>query len=153
VSDVRKITGFFDGPKVDVRSSSGMLCVTIHPRPNWLVLALGCDIIFSAVLYYSWPSTSHFGRIIWIVILVSTLISSAYEFLAEEIVEIDSQRLTIRKGIHGWERAREYQIAVTCGQFAHARKSSVAAREKSYPRRCPFARLTGSFVEIMIYSS
>ena len=104
------MTGFFDGPKVDVLTSSRMLCVTVHPRPDWLVVALGCDIIFAAVIYYSWPSTPHFGRIIWIVILVSTLISSVYEFFAEEIIEIDSQRLTIRKGIHGWERVREYQI-------------------------------------------
>jgi hypothetical protein len=110
VSDVRKITGFFDGPKVDVLTSSGMLCVTVHPRPHWLVVALGFDVIFAAVLYYSWSSTPLFGRIIWMVILVSTLISSVYEFSGEEIIEIDSQRLTIRKGIHGWERVREYQI-------------------------------------------
>ena len=104
------MTGFFDGPKVDVLSSSGMLCVTVHSRPHWLVVALGCDVIFATVIYYSWSSTALFGRIIWIVILVSTLISSVYEFFGEEIIEIDSQRLTIRRGIHGWERVREYQI-------------------------------------------
>jgi hypothetical protein len=98
VSDVTKMTGFFDGPKVEVLTSSGMLCVTVHSRPHWLVVALGGDVIFAAVLYYYWPFTPLFGRVVWTVILVSTLISSIYEFLGEEIIEIDSQRLTIRKG-------------------------------------------------------
>jgi len=43
-------------------------------------------------------------------ILVSSFVGLAYELLGEENIEINSRTLTIRKGIHGWERQREYQI-------------------------------------------
>jgi hypothetical protein len=106
------MTGFFDGPKIHLVASSGMLCVTIHPRPHWLanLVALGGDAIFAAILYHFWSLTPLSIRVIWIFILVSSLLSSTYQFLGEEIVEFDSQKLTIRKGIHGWERKREYQV-------------------------------------------
>jgi hypothetical protein len=106
------MTGFFDGPKVDVVASSGMLCVTIHPRPNWQagLAALGGDVIFAVVLYQVWSVTPLSIRIIWLALLPFILLSSVYEFFGEEIIEIDSQKLTIRKGIHGWERKREFQI-------------------------------------------
>jgi len=106
------MTAFFDGPKVDVMASSGRLCVTVHPRPHWQagLVALGGDVIFAAVLYHFWYLSPLSLRVIWIVMLVSTLFSSVYQFLGEEIIEIDSQKLSIRKGIHGWERKREYQI-------------------------------------------
>lgn len=106
------MTGFFDDPKVEVVASSGMLCVTVHPRPHWQagLVAFGGDVIFAAILYHFWFFTPLSIRVIWIAILVSILLSSVYEFFGEEIIEIDSQKLTIRKGIHGWERKREYQI-------------------------------------------
>jgi hypothetical protein len=106
------MTGFFDGPKIDVVASSGMLCVTIHPRPNLqaALAALGGDVIFPVVLYRVWSAIPFSIRIVWLALLPFILLSSVYEFFGEEIVEIDSQKLTIRKGIHGWERKREYQI-------------------------------------------
>ena len=106
------MTGFFDGPKVELTANSGMLCVTVHPRPHWLagLVVLVGDLIFAAVLYQFWSLTPLSIRVFWIVILVSTLLSSVYEFFGEEIIEFDSPKLTIRKGIHGWERKREYQI-------------------------------------------
>jgi Reverse transcriptase (RNA-dependent DNA polymerase) len=70
----------------------------------------------SVVLYRFWSIAPVSIRAIWIIILSSTLFSSVYQFLGEEIIEIDSQKLTIRKGIHGWERTREYQIN-ECSNF------------------------------------
>jgi hypothetical protein len=106
------MAGFFDGPQIDVVASSGMLCVTVHPRPHWQagLAVLGGDVIFAAALYHFWSLAPSSIRVFWIIILLSTLLSSVYEFFGEEIIEIDSQKLTIRKGIHGWERKREYQI-------------------------------------------
>jgi hypothetical protein len=106
------MTGFFDGPKVDVVATSGILCVTIHPRLNWqaAVAALGGDVIFAVVLYQAWSATPLSIRIVWLALLPFILLSTVYEFFGEEIIEIDSQKFTIRKGIHGWERKREYQI-------------------------------------------
>ena len=110
------MTKFFDGPKVDVVTGSGMLCVTIHPRPNWPMglAALGSDVIFAALLYHVWSITPLSIRIVWLALLPLVLLSSAYEFFGEEVVEIDSQKIVIRKGIHGWERKRDYQIDDCC---------------------------------------
>ena len=106
------MTDFFTGPKVDIVSGSGMLCATVHPRPHGmaaLVVLVG-DAGFAWALYQSWTLTPLSVRAFWIVILVLPLLSLLYQFFGEEVIEFDSQRLTIRKGIHGWERKREYQI-------------------------------------------
>lgn len=112
------MTGFLSGRKVELTASSGMLCVTVHPKPHWLagLAGLGGDLIFAAVLYHFWFLMPLYLRLFWIVILVSTLLSLVYELFGEEIIEFDSQKLTIRKGIHGWERKREYRIN-ECGEL------------------------------------
>jgi hypothetical protein len=99
-------------PNVELKAGSGMLSVTVHPGLHWLagLSALGADIFLSAVLYHFWPVMPLFLRLFWIFILVSALLSSIYQLFGEEVIEFDSQKLTIRKGIHGWERKREYQI-------------------------------------------
>ena len=38
------------------------------------------------------------------------MLNLPYEFLGQETIEFDSQKLTIRKGIHGWARKRVYKI-------------------------------------------
>jgi hypothetical protein len=108
------MTGFSGGRRVDIAASSGMLCVTINPRPHWLagLGALGGDVFFVTILYHYWSLMPLSIRVFWIVILASMFLKSVYEFFGEEIIEFDSQKLTIRKGIHGWERKREYQISV-----------------------------------------
>ncbi len=49
-------------------------------------------------------------RLIWIAILSATLLSWVYEFSSGESLEFNSQKLSIRKGVNGWERKREYPI-------------------------------------------
>ena len=107
------MAGFFDGPKVDVVASSGMVSVTVHPTPNWqagLAAVVG-DILIAGLLYEYWPITGFFMRAIWIFVMASTVLGLVYQLLGEEVIEIDSRNLTIHKGIHGWERTREYQIS------------------------------------------
>jgi len=96
----------------DVVVGSGMLRVTIHPRRDWLVGlgALAWDAFFIAILYQVWSRLPFSFRVIWIAVLVAALLSEVHEFLAEEILEFDSRKLTICKGVHGWERRREYPI-------------------------------------------
>jgi len=104
--------GLIDGRRIEVVASSGMLCVTLRPKPHWLagVMASGSDVIFAALLYHYWSLVPSFMRVLCVFFLVTAPFSLMYQFLGEEIVEIDSHRLTIRKGIHGWERKREYQV-------------------------------------------
>ena len=89
-----------------------MLTVRIYPRTHWLagLAALGVDAFFAIVLYHFWAVTPLFVRVFWILILASTVPTWVYQFSGEEIIEFDSQKLTVRKGIRGWERKREYQI-------------------------------------------
>jgi hypothetical protein len=98
--------------KVDIVAGSGMLRVTIHPRRDLLagLAALVWDAIFIVILYQFWLRIPFSFRVIWIAILFVTLLSLVYEFLGEEILEFDSQKLSICKGVHGWERKREYPI-------------------------------------------
>jgi hypothetical protein len=102
----------FDGSKVDLASSSGILRVTIHPRLHGLagVVAVGVDVVLVMIFYRFWPSVPYIERVVLLVILVASLLGSLYGFVGEEIIEFDSRKLNIRKGFHGWEREREYPI-------------------------------------------
>jgi hypothetical protein len=106
------VTRFFDGPKIDVVARSGMLCVTVHPTPNWQagLFAAGSDVLLGVLLYHYWPLTTVVMRVVWIFAMISALLGLIYQLLGEEVMEIDSRKLTIRIGIHGWEQTREYQI-------------------------------------------
>jgi hypothetical protein len=93
-------------------AGSGMLSVTIHPRRDWHagIAALTWDAMFIVILYQFWSRMPFSFRVFWIAILAATSLSLVYEFLGQEILEFDSQKLTIRKGVHGWERKRECPI-------------------------------------------
>ena len=106
------MAGIFDGPKIEIVASSGMLSVTVRPRPHWaMALAtLGADLLFASFLYDRWSVLPMPARVIWIWALVSTVLALVYQFSSEETIEIDAKKLTIRKGLHGWERTREYEI-------------------------------------------
>src|SRR5215469_10357830 len=87
--------------KFDVVAGSGMLHVTIHPRRDWLVGlgALAWDAVFIVILYQFWSRLPFSLRATWIAILVAASLSEVYEFLGEEILEFDSQKLMICKGV------------------------------------------------------
>ena len=99
-------------PGIELKTSSGMLSVTIDPRPHWLVglATLTVDLIFVGILYHFWSAIPVWVRVFWIFVLVPGLWRSLYEFFGEEIIEFNSQTLTVRKGIHGWERKHEYPV-------------------------------------------
>ncbi len=96
-----------------------MLCVTIYPRRDYLagLAALAWDAFFVVILYQLWSRIPLSFRVIWIVILSAAFLSTAYEFLGDEVLEFDWQKLSVRKGVHGWERKREYPIA-QCSNLA-----------------------------------
>ena len=111
---------------VDIVTGSGMLRVTIHPRRDWLagLAALAWDAMFIVILYQFWSRMPPFLRVFWMAILAATSLSLVYEFLGEEILEFDSQKLTISRGMHGWEQKREFPIE-QCGslEWNRGRKS------------------------------
>jgi hypothetical protein len=106
------IAGKRSARKVDIVAGSAMLSVTIHPRQDWLlgIVTLAWDAMFVVILYQFWLRMPLSLRVFWIAILVVTSASLIHEFLGEEILEFDSQKLIVRKGVHGWERKREYFV-------------------------------------------
>jgi hypothetical protein len=110
---MKKMTGLFDGPEVEINTSSGMLSVVIHPKrqllPALAAVVVECWIAWT--LYAHWPSLSRLLRVLLLWGLASSVPPLLYWCFGEEIIEIDSNKLTIRRGIHGWERKREYPIA------------------------------------------
>jgi hypothetical protein len=107
------MTGVFDAPKVDLVESSGMVRVTIHPRLHGAsgLIALGFDLVLTIVCFGFWRFVPGFGRVGLGVFVAASFLGSLYAFVAEENIEFDSQKLSIRKGFHGWERTREYRIS------------------------------------------
>src|ERR1700733_2801979 len=99
--------------KIDIVASSGILRVTIPPRRRWfLILAvIAADVVFAAIIYSNWATTSVGIRIVFICGIISSAFSLSYQLLVTQIIEFDSLRLTVCKEFHGLERKREYQVA------------------------------------------
>jgi hypothetical protein len=99
--------------KIEIVASSGILRVTIPPRRSWIIIlaAIVADVVFVAIIYSSWTTTSPWIRLIFIWAIVSGVLSLVYQLLVTQIIEIDSLRLTICKEFNGWERKKEYQVA------------------------------------------
>ena len=98
--------------KVDVLASSGMLTVTVHPKPHWLValLELAGMVVFVTIIYRSWRQMDLTLRIIFSAGFISTGLGLLYQMSGTEVIEFAEQKLTVSKGVHGWERKREYQV-------------------------------------------
>jgi hypothetical protein len=92
-----------------------MVRVTIHPRLHGAsgLIALCFDLVLTILCFGFWRFVPGFGRIGFglAVFVAASLLGSLYGFFAEENIEFDSRKLSIRKGFHGWERTREYRIS------------------------------------------
>lgn len=98
-------------PTVEISTSSGTLRVTIYPARSWplVLLELGVLVGFVAVTYQGWSTMSWMFRGAFIFALLSGVAGFMFQFSGTEIIEIDANKITLRKEIHGWERKREYR--------------------------------------------
>ncbi len=89
-----------------------MLRVTISPRRSWLLILLEIAVFLIAVIwvYGSWTRFSPLFHVLFIWGFVSAALAMIYRLSVTQAVEFDSQRMRVRKDIHGWERAKEYRI-------------------------------------------
>jgi hypothetical protein len=97
-------------PKVELRETSGMVSVRIVATRQWFI-ALIADVAIFYALYRYWQELAYWWKVLLFGSMAIGFFSTLNELLGEEVVEFDSQKLTVRKGIHGWERKREYDIA------------------------------------------
>jgi hypothetical protein len=99
-------------PTIDISTSSGMLRVTVHPSRSWLVVI--CEsvaiLIFGIMTYRDWGSMSQLFRVLFVSGTLSAAAALIFQLSGTEIIEISSDKITVRKEIHGWERKREYSI-------------------------------------------
>jgi hypothetical protein len=98
-------------PATDITTNSGVLRVTIRQR-SWLIVVLESAVLLTVaiVLYTSWAGMSLVLRILFISALVADAAALTFQVAGTEIVEIDEQKLTVSKEVHGWEWKREYSI-------------------------------------------
>src|SRR5215467_6798070 len=99
-------------PTIEISTSSGMLRVIVRPARSWLIVLLELAVLtgFAVVTYQSWSRMSHVYRGAFIFALISGAIGLIFQLSGTEIIDIDSNKIGLRKEVHGWERKREYEI-------------------------------------------
>ena len=99
-------------PTIEISTNSGILRVTIHPSRSWLLALFegGVILIFGIMTYRNWGSMSQLFRVLFVSGTLSGAAALVFQLSGTEIIEISSDKLTVRKEIHGWERKREYSI-------------------------------------------
>jgi hypothetical protein len=97
---------------IEVAALSGTLRVTVAPKPAWIFLLVegGGIFIFGFYAFRSWASLPSWNRALMIWIVVGAVIAWFYQLSGSEVVEFDSQKLTISKHILGWTRTSEYVL-------------------------------------------
>ena len=99
------------GTRIRIVPSSGMLRVTIPPRRSWLsLLEIAVFLVVVVWVYGFWSRISPLFHVLLIWGFVSAALALIYQLSVTQVVEFDSQRMTVCKEIHGWERKKEYKI-------------------------------------------
>jgi len=125
---------FRTDPKVGVLATSGMLRVMVDPTPHWIValLELAGMAVVATFVYRSWGQIALTLRILFSVGFISSAFGLLYQLSGTEVIEFDGQRLIISKGVHGWERKREYQVKdcseLECKESSEHAHSSLKCR-------------------------
>jgi len=86
--------------------------VTVHPSRSWVLLLFESAVIliFGIMTYRNWGSMSQLFRVLFVWGTLSGAAALVFQFSGTEIIEISSEKLTVWKEIHGWERKREYSV-------------------------------------------
>jgi hypothetical protein len=100
------------GTRIRIVSSSGMLRLTIPPRRSWLLILLEIAVFLVGMIwvYGFWTRISALFHVLFIWGFVSAALALIYQLSVTQVVEFDSQRMTLCKEIHGWERKKDYKI-------------------------------------------
>jgi hypothetical protein len=104
---------FNEGRGVEISASSGIVRVEIDPRPRSVLLwsEAVLIVIVDGALFRMWAALAFVYRALFLWGTASAVVAWFYQLSGSEVVEFDSQRLTLRKNIMGWNLTREYSIA------------------------------------------
>src|SRR5579863_3226873 len=98
--------------RIDLVFSSGMLRVTIPPRRSWFLVLLEIAVFSIGLIwvYGLWARVSLLFHALLIWGFISAFLALVYQLSVTQVTEFDSQRITVCKEIHGWERKKEYRV-------------------------------------------
>jgi len=98
---------------VEMVAASGMLRVTVNPKPAWPLMcaeAVGI-VVFAVFAFRGWASMTVWLRAVLVWAIGSACVAWFYQLSGSETIEFDPQKLVVTKHILGWHRTREYSIA------------------------------------------
>ena len=100
-------------------ASPGRLWVTVRPRRTVGMFILTFDLLFLGTLYQMWIHAIGSVRIFLGLFVLAVLVGTAYELSGEEVIQFDSQSVTIRKSIGRWGRTRRLRADMCSGLEWH----------------------------------
>ena len=98
---------------VDIVAASGMVRVTVNPRPAWFAMLLeaGGIVAFGFVMVRDWASMALWLRALLLWAIASAIIGWFYQLSGSETIAFSAQNLSTSKETLGWNRTREYPVA------------------------------------------
>ena len=99
-------------PAMEISTTSGVLRVIVHPAKSWLIILLelvGLAVV-ATFIHNSWAQAPNVLRGTMVFALASGTAGLIFQFSGTEIIEIDTNRISLAKDVHGWERKREYEL-------------------------------------------
>jgi hypothetical protein len=94
-------------------AASGTVRVTVEPRPAWIALiveVIGISLL-GGYIVHTWgsgPLWFH-GLLIWA--MATAVVAWFYQLSGSEIIEFDSQKISICKQVLGWTRVSEHPLS------------------------------------------
>jgi len=104
---------FADGAEVEIVVTSGVLRVSVRPRPTFASLLISAAIIgaVAMMLAFAWRRTALIERIGETVALLGASFAWFQRLSgSEEEIEIDERGIRINRDIFGWNRVSEFPI-------------------------------------------
>lgn len=97
---------------VEIVAASGTLRVAVHPKPAWLALAFetAATAAFIFFVLRGWSSIALWNRALLAWVVATSVVGLFWQLSGSEIIEFDSQKLSVTKEIFGWNRTTEYAI-------------------------------------------
>lgn len=112
-------------PEIEIVTASGMLRVTLRSKVSvpLVLLEAVAFIFFDVELFRYWSKGPVLFRVFAVWVLVSAPIALLLQvFSGVEVIEFDTQKLTVLRDFHSWERRREYSLE-NCSELDWARGS------------------------------
>jgi len=125
-------------------AASGILRVTVSPKPHWLWMLFEAAflIVFGGYTLRYWAAMSMMLKILFVWVIVGAVVGWFYQLSGSEVIEFDAKGIRIRKDILGWERMREYRIDDCRSLEAH-----VKGEGDEYGLQCKVGWRTVRFAE------